>query len=104
MTLLAASKITSSDENVLRVRAAIRKVAATKVGEDTPSGRLAREAVRSPEVVESAMLVELASNADAVAATCSSCGTTAIADDVVEWIIGNAWDRIADELRPDPTV
>ena len=100
MSLIAASKITTADENIARVRAAVRKVAGGKVTVDGPSGVLAAEAVRAPETVEGLFLVEVASNGDAVQAACSQCGTTSVDDSTIEWIIGNAWDRIAAEIRP----
>lgn len=100
MSLIAASKITTADENIARVRAGIRKVAASKLAAEGPPGVLAAEAVRAPETAEGLFLVEVASNGDAVKAACSHCGTTSVDDDTIEWIIGNAWDRIAAEIRP----
>lgn len=100
MSLLAASKITTAEMNVLRVRAAIRKVAGGKLGTEGSSGVLAAEAVRAPESVEGLFVIEVASNGDAVSSACSHCGTTALNDSTIEWIIANAWERIASETRP----
>lgn len=100
MSLIAASKITTADENVARVRAGVRKVAGSRLAADGPSGALAAEAVRAPETVEGLFLVEVASNGDAVAAACGHCGTTAVDDSTLEWIIGAAWDRIASQVHP----
>ena len=103
MSLLSAHTLLTNATLRARVESAIRKHAATATGADGPVGRLARAGYTAPDTVAPAFMLRLATNGEVVAKSCPSCGDAAGVDDaVLEWIVVDAWDKVAAELFPDP--
>lgn len=103
MSLLSAHTLLQNQTLRARVESAIRKHAAATTGVEGPSGRLAKAGYTAPDTVAPAFMLRLATNDDIVDKSCPSCGDAAGAEDaVIEWIVGNAWDKVAAELFPDP--
>lgn len=106
MTLLSASKITSSPEIRARVEAAIRKVATAKITDSVtgPDLALAKAGYTAPETVANGFMLRIATNGDVVAAACDACGHVSqseVKDTTVEWIVANGWSDVAKDLYPD---
>lgn len=104
MSLLSAHTLLQNQTLRARVESAIRKHAAATTGAEGPPGRLAGAGYRAPDTVAPAFMLRLATNTEVVAESCPSCGDAAgVEDTLIEWIIGNAWDKVAAELFPDPS-
>ena len=110
MSLLASQALITNTTLRARVEAAVRKTAAARLGTDDAAGRLAQAAYRSPADVLDLFMLRLATNADMTSAACPSCGHVEDigaqpVDETVEWIVGDAWAVIAEELHglPDDT-
>ena len=89
MSLLSSDALTRNEKLRRRVCAAIRKQAATR-GTD-----FARSAFEVPENVVGSFMLELASNTDVVSKACAECGGASnVPDDTIEWIVGDAWEKI----------
>lgn len=106
MTLLSASKITSSPEIRDRVEAAIRKVATSKITDSVtgPELALAKAGYTAPETVANGFMLRVATNGDVVNSACDACGhvsQSAVPDATVEWIVANGWPDVAKDLYPD---
>lgn len=107
MSLLASQAMITNETLRARVEAAVRKTAAARLEEDGASGRLARAAYRRPGDVLDLFMLRLATNAEMTAGACPSCGhVEGVAgqpvDSTVEWVVGDAWAAIAEELHGDP--
>lgn len=103
MSLLAAHTLLGNTTLRARVESAIRKHAAATTGADGPAGRLARAGFTAPDTVLPAFMLRLATNGDIVKTACASCGDAAgVEDSVLEWIVADAWGKVAEELYPDP--
>lgn len=89
MALITSEVLLSNEVLRRRVCGAIRKTAIGKEGE------FARLGFTDPEVVVQPFMLELAANNDVVKSACAECGGgSSIPDDTIEWIVGNAWEKI----------
>ena len=107
MSLLASQAMITNDELRGRVVAAIRATASARIGWAGPAGALARAAFARPDTVAEHFMLRMATNGDMVKAACDQCGHTpnregAATDDTISWIVGDAWEAIAQDLYPAP--
>lgn len=105
MSLLSASKITSSPEIRSRVEAAIRKVATAKIADGVTGAdlTLAKAGYTAPETVAAGFMLRVATNGDVVTAACDACGHVSqseVEDSTVEWIVASGWSDVATDLYP----
>lgn len=103
MSLLAAQALTTNQVLLSRVEAAIRKTAAQRLQWEGPAGDLARAAFTAPADSAPAFMLRLATNGDVVDAACEACGhASGVPDDTIEWIVGDSWEAIAQDLYGSP--
>lgn len=107
MSLLASQALITNGTLRARVEAAVRKTAAARLESEGAPGRLAQAAYRRPGDVLDLFMLRLATNGDMAASACVSCGhVEAVAgqpvDSTVEWVVGDAWTAIAEELHGSP--
>lgn len=107
MSLLSAQALITNDILNARVEAAIRQAAAARSKWEGAAGDLARGAYRDPGSVAPSFMLRLATNGDMAASACSSCGHvekvgTQHVDETIEWIVGDSWESIAQDLYGTP--
>ena len=107
MSLSASQALITNAELRERVIAAIRATAAARIGWDGPAGTLARAAFARPDTLVELFMLRMATNQDVVKSACDRCGHTpnregAATDDTISWIVGDAWEAIAQDLHPAP--
>lgn len=99
MSLAASQALITNPDLTGRVTAAIRQTAAQRTAWEGPAGVLARAALTRPDTVIGHFMLRMSTNAEVAQAACAACGDArTVTDDTIEWIVGDAWEAIAQTI------
>ena len=107
MSLLSSYRLLENPDVKRQVAAAIRMVAAERLGWAGAAGKLANACMLDPEIAVHHFAVRLAANPTVTKTACPSCGCVfmvegSTVDDSIKYVVASEWGTIAEAIYPEP--